>query len=186
MAEKRRRASGQGSVYQTADKRGWHASLTYYDATGKRRRIHRRARTQALATKALREAQTRLDAGRPLRDAPTRLADFLPRWLESGHVQAVKPRTYDAYQWAAGKLTAELGTETLARLTAEKIDRAYGRMVAGGLKPSSIQVVHAALHLALDQARRWKLVSTSPPTPPRRGWAAPSARCTRRRSSPHS
>lgn len=64
----------------------------------------------------------------------------------------------------------DLGSTPLAALTAQQLDRAYGRWRAEGLSPRTIRHIHRVLSAALHQAEKWDLLerpATDRATPPK-------------------
>ena len=97
--------------------------------------------------------------------------------------RASSPTTLAGYGRHVAMASREIGEIPLSRLTAQDLDRAYGKLIkSGGLsrdgkgtpRPLSRRTVlqlHRCLHTAFEQARKWKLVAenpardASPPTP---------------------
>lgn len=95
------------------------------------------------------------------RDAPVKgsvtVAELLERWLE--HVTPLRqPGTVRGHRTCIKAVIAELGSLRLNKLTAQDLDRAYGRWLAAGLAPATIRRYHSVLAAALHQARRWSVV----------------------------
>ena len=56
-------------------------------------------------------------------------------------------------------IAPELGHRSLSRLAPQDLESLYGKLLAKGLSPRSVRLVHAVIHRALRQAERWSLVS---------------------------
>jgi integrase len=97
------------------------------------------------------------------------VAQYLDRWLEQMRSQ-VAPRTHERYAELCRKTIAPLiGDETLAKLQPARVSHAYARALAdgrrdgkGGLSPRTVLHLHRVLRSALQQAVRWRLISTNP------------------------
>jgi len=101
------------------------------------------------------------------------VGDWLDQWLED-HVKpnsSDSPRTYEAYESAVRvRLKPELGKVQLGKLSGAHIQRAYARL-AGRYAPKTVNFTHNILHLALEAARKQRLIGANPSedvTPPRR------------------
>lgn len=90
------------------------------------------------------------------------VADLLTRWLEHQTARGLAPKTLHSYRCFARRISEELGSKELRKLTAADLDRFYARLVAGGLSAKSVHHYHATLRAALRQARRWGLIAVSP------------------------
>src|SRR6266550_7930870 len=67
--------------------------------------------------------------------------------------------TYVQYRSMINKhLVPGLGQVFLQKLTVQQLQAFYARKVEEGLKTSSISVIHAVLHKALENAVKWNLI----------------------------
>jgi integrase len=87
---------------------------------------------------------------------------LLDRWLAHRESLGRSPTTMREYHRLAEKVVRpELGHVRLSKLTARHLDQLYTKLSGRGLKPGSVRRVHALLHSALHQARKWKMVSSN-------------------------
>ena len=166
----RKRANGEGSVYQRSDGL-WVAAIT--GANGRRQRLY--AHTRAEAGRRLTEVLQRRDQG--VGDvAPggrDTVATYLMAWLD-GLGASVKPATGEKYRRDITlHVLPYVGRLPLPRLTPQRLQRLYGDLAEAGLSSMSIRHVHAVVHKALKQGVRWGKVARNvadlvdPPQAPR-------------------
>src|SRR6185437_15463164 len=102
--------------------------------------------------------------------------NLLDRWLET-KAQSVDPSTIGNYRWVADKyIRPGLGRARLASLKAADLDSFYVKLAAQPgervkkLSPRTIRICHSVIRPALDQARKWGLITRNPAidaSPPR-------------------
>lgn len=152
-----KRGNGEGSIYRRKDGR-WAAR---YSSCVEGRTVWRwiYAQTRDEAGRRLREALTARDAGTVVVDPSQTLATFLATWLEATK-PSLRARSWERYEEHVRLyLTPTLGRLRLAGdLRPEHVQRLYAGLLAKGVSPSTVPRVHAALHRALAQAVRWRLV----------------------------
>src|SRR5579864_2662271 len=130
--------------------------------TGKYRTIAREVRGgRRDAERAAAKLVTEIAEGRAS-VARCSVADLLTRWLEHQTARGLAPKTLHSYGGFARRISDELGSKELRKLTAADLDPFYARLIAGGLSAKSVQHYHATLRAALRQARRWGLIAVSP------------------------
>jgi integrase len=145
--------------------------------TGRKRYAQRTVHgTKKEAEKALARLVTEVDEGRHSASAAGTFGHLLDRWLET-KAQSVAPATIGNYRWVADKyIRPGLGQTRLASLKAVDIDSFYVRLAAQPgergkkLSPRTIRICHIVIRQALDQARKWGLITRNPATdasPPR-------------------
>jgi integrase len=155
---RRTRGNGEGSLRQRPDGR-WEARYHVDTPTGRERRSLL-ARTREEATQRLRDALHARDrTGVVSPRSRMTVGELLDAWLEA---LQVGPRTRLSYtQITRQHLIPALGDVQLTRLRPQQIEALYARLLATGRKPKVVRNVHGALHVALDKAVRWRLVSTN-------------------------
>ncbi len=145
--------------------------------TGRKRYAQRTVHgTKKEAEKALARLVTEVDEGRHSASAAGTFGNLLDRWLET-KAQSVDPATIGNYRWVADKyIRPGLGRARLANLKAADIDSFYVRLAAQPgergkkLSPRTIRICHVVIRQALDQARKWGLITRNPAvdaSPPR-------------------
>lgn len=160
----KRRANGQGSIYQRQDGR-WAASAA---VNGERRSFYGKTHAE-VAAKLLMALQARRD-GLPLPRETQTVKDFLEQWLKTAK-PTLRPRTFAGYAEVVKlHLVPELGNTRLARLTPQQVQALLNKKLADKLSPRSVQLIRAILRRALAQALKWGLVARNVATlvdPPR-------------------
>jgi len=170
---------GDGAWRKTAA--GW-ALDRMYDG----QRLHVAARTQNDARKAMRELVKRLDAGLPPRDATTTFGAWLAEWSgdildarqsKRGPLKVTTKETYrtllrthvvgrEAVDEGKKKLPAiapdPISATPLDKLKPSDIDRLMVRLTNKGMADSSRRQVYHILRLALESARRDRLIAVNP------------------------
>ena len=166
------------SISRTTTRKGtirWQARWREPGVGGKPRLVKRNFATQ----KEAKSHAARMSEERELRGVgdPHRhsTGKYLRRWL--AHLRERgdhAPTTLAGYERCAAIATHHIGHVPLAKLGAHDLDRLYatlrrrgGRPRADGkparaLSPQSVLHVHRFLHVALEQARKWKLIAYNP------------------------
>ena len=159
----KRRASGEGSVYQLADGSwrgvvdlGWHG--------GRRRRRYVRSRTKAEVVRETRRLAAEAEAGRLRPDRAPTVAGWLDRYLTEVAASKVRPSTLDRYRQEVRLYIAPgLGKVRLDKLTPAQVSDFY-RDQLQRLSPGSVRRLHALLRRSLTVAVRWQVINWNPVT----------------------
>lgn len=155
----RKRANGEGSLYQTKAGK-WIGALTVgYTPDGKQVR-------QTVSGDTRKEVREKLDAlirqrdnGLPVRLEKQTVKQFLERWLEDIIKQRDKPRTYDSYRGQISKhIYPAVGHLPLGKLTPQHLQAIIRTMKDANLTPRTIVYTMRILRQALDQAMKWNLL----------------------------
>lgn len=158
MAEKKRRARGEGSIRQRKDGT-WEARfVTGIDpGTGKEIRKSVYAKTQKEVRKKMTEAISSLDAGTYKEPSKMTVGEWLDIWT-AGYLGDVRPRTVESYHCQIrNHIRPALGATKLEALNAHTIQMFYNRLSEEGedkpgLSPKTVKIIHGVLHKALGQA----------------------------------
>jgi integrase len=145
--------------------------------TGRKRYVQRTVHgTKREAGKALARLVTEVDEGRHSASAAGTFGNLLDRWLETKS-QSVDPSTISNYRWVTEKyIRPGLGRSRLASLKAVDIDSFYVRLARDpgdrgkNLSPRTIRICHTVIRQALEQGRKWGLITRNPAidaSPPR-------------------
>jgi integrase len=157
MVKPRRRAKGEGSIYQRKDGR-YVAEMTLVD--GKRKQFY--GKTQKEALEKLRKAQREQEQGILATGPQQTIKQFLEYWLEDVHKLKVRPGTYEVYRTVLDNhLIPVLGHIKLQKLTTQQVQTLYAKKLKEGLSSQRVQTIRAVLHKALDHAKRIKLVGSN-------------------------
>jgi integrase len=148
-----KRANSEGSVTKRKDGL-WEARITLEG--GKRKSFY--AKTRQEASRKLAEALRDRDRGVLVVGGRQTVGQYLSAWLDT-LVATIRPRTLQRYeQYVRVHLIPALGTITLTKLTAQRVQALYTRKLADGLSSSTVNHLHQVLHRALESAVRLELV----------------------------
>jgi integrase len=138
--------------------------------TGKRRRKwHTFHGTKRQAETECARLIAELDGGSYIEPAKTTVREYFVKWL--AHEKAnVSPKTHQRYEELLLKNVAPvLGSVTLNKLTAAKIDATWTHLLEsgrrdgkGGLSPRTVHHCRRVMLTAMDQALKWDLLKKNP------------------------
>jgi integrase len=134
------------------------------DRTGKRK-YHRETvkGTKKDAQKRLNEILRERDQGTFTEPSKVTLDEYLDQWLEGAVRPRASRRTADGYAALMERYVRKpLGLKRLDRLQPLDIQKVYAGMLQRGLSGRTVRHVHSALHNALRQAVRWRMLSHNP------------------------
>ena len=168
MAEKKRRARGEGSIRQRKDGT-WEARfVTGIDpGTGKEIRKSVYAKTQRKVRKKMTEAIAALDKDDYREPTKMTLAQWLDIWSNE-YLKGVKPNTVLNYnQHIKNHIKPAMGAIKLDTLNAHTIQKFYNQMGEEhvnkpALSPKTIKNIHGVLHKALNQAVMLGYIRSNP------------------------
>lgn len=162
-----KRGHHEGTIYKRPNGT-WAAQIMI---AGRRRTKY--APTRRACQAWLTEQRAALDQGRSLEPVRVTVADYLTHWLEIGQ-PTWAPSTHKHYaQVVRDHLVPEIGSVQLQRLRPDHVQVLLSRKLQAGTGTRTVQLAHAVLRRALNQARRWGLITTNPaevidaPRPPR-------------------
>jgi integrase len=152
---RKRRARGEGSVYQRKDGR-WVVQVELGD--GKRKQFYVKSEREGL--KKLRQVQHELEQGTLATGPQQKLGAYLEDWIENVHKDKLRVSTYVKYKKLIKYVVADLGDIWLQKLEPQHVQRFYARKLhKDKLSTKTVHEIHGVLHLALKNAVRWNLVS---------------------------
>lgn len=145
--------------------------------TGRKRYAQRTVHgTKREAERALARLVTEVDEGRHSASAAGTFGNLLDRWLETKE-QSVDQSTIASYRWVTEKYVRPgLGRSRLASLKVSDIDSFYVKLAGQPgergkkLSPRTIRICHGVIRQALEQGRKWGLITRNPAidaSPPR-------------------
>lgn len=154
----KRRGRGEGSIAQRPDGR-WVArvDLGWQDGARRRKAIYGWTRREVAdqLPKALEHARQ----GMPFADGQQTVGPYLQTWLTLKQA-TLRPRAYASYeQTIRAHLEPGLGRVRLARLTPQHVAAWFTTHQVHGASARTIRYARSVLRAALNQARRWDLVS---------------------------
>lgn len=98
-----------------------------------------------------------------LRSSSCTVAELLEAGLEQAEAEGLERTTLRGYRRVAeSQIVPALGTKSIAKLTAEDLDRFYRALAKAGYAQSTIHQVHVVLRRVLESARRWGWISYNP------------------------
>ncbi len=153
----RRRANGEGSIYQRKSDGRWVASISVGGM--KRKHILGRTHAEVAAKKAALLADR--DKGIPIPTSTQTLSQYFDFWLNSVR-ESVRPRAYESYDLNARRLRPLIGKAKLSTLSPAAIEVAYGKLLQRGLARRTVSQAHSVLHNALEKAVEWGLIGRNP------------------------
>lgn len=137
---------------------------------GKRRqRLKGGFHTRADAEKALAELLVQVDKGLAVDPTRQTLGDYLDDWLEAA-ASSLRPTTAELYGKAINNwITPRIGGLRLQSVTPKHLQDLYAELLvsgrvngSGGLSPRSVRLAHQVLHMALNRAAEWRMISRNP------------------------
>jgi len=145
-------------------------SIVYDEPTtdGERNQVMRSVRKLGGSGTNYKEAQTILaEIERKIRrgeytNSGHSVESFLEEWLTYAETQ-VAATTYREYLNACRRhLIPKLGKVTLDQLTPVHVKNAYKKLQDNGLAPKTVKNIHNVLRGALEQAIRWRMLTSNP------------------------
>ena len=100
----------------------------------------------------------------PVRPKPeSSLADYIEYWLAVSVEPRLRPKTSHDYREHLSRYAlSSIGEVRLRDLCPLDLQSVYAGLLRQQLAPRTIRYTHSILHAALEQARRWKLISDNP------------------------
>jgi integrase len=91
------------------------------------------------------------------------LNQYLDRWLELAARPKLRAKSYGDYQALLGRhIRPALGEQELPGLAPLDLQSVYHQMRSSGLSSRTVHYTHAVLHAALEQAVRWRQITSNP------------------------
>jgi len=163
---KKKRANGEGSIYQRPNGT-WVAQITTgRDCEGKLKRVSYSGKTRREAQEKATKALSELQNGTFVEPTKTTLSQWLDTWMQEYKKQSLRPTTYEGYKIIIDvHIKSAVGGIQLRQLQPSDLQRFYNSKLEngradgkGGLSPRMIRYIHAILHGALKQAIKEGLV----------------------------
>ena len=130
----KKRANGEGSIYQRKDGRWGYA----YTVNGKQ--ISRAAKTQAEAVSRLQEARAKILAGTYIDPSKITMEGWLTLWLKEYAAPTVRKSTLASYKSVVDNhLIPALGKTRLQALRPDQVQSFINKQVKEGCAPSSVK-----------------------------------------------
>ena len=171
---KKRRGTGEGTVYKRKDGR-WEAAVSL--GNGRRKSVygHTQREVQEKKTALLNS----LRQGLPLPGERLTVGEFLEAWLREHAQHTVRPATLRSYRAKVQNyLIPALGRISLVKLTPRHVEKMMTEQIQAGVPPRSVAHNRAVLRNALSTGLRWSVVGrnvaalATPPSVPEREYHA--------------
>lgn len=130
------------------------------DGSRRRRRVY--GRTPQECADRLHALRRLVDDGGLPTGPATTTGQWLDHWLAVIAGPSLRPRTREQYAWAIERARPHLGGVPLARLAPEHLEACYAALLADGLSPASVLIVHRRLRTALTVAEQRRRIGRSP------------------------
>ena len=170
---RRKRGSGEGSIYKLKDGR-WRAAVSVGWKDGKRIRKTFTGKTRYAVAEQMKVALRSQQQGLPIAPERQTVGQFLDAWVEDSARPSVRPKTYIFYESIVRlHLKPVLGKIPLQKLEPQHIQRLMNKKLESGLSPRMLRHIHRTLATALQVAERHDRVPrnvatlTDPPKAPR-------------------
>ena len=178
MTSKRRRAHGEGSVYEQRPGL-WAASLDLGWIDGKRRRKTVYASSEKEAIRKRAELRRRQEQGENLAAVPRTLSEWLTEWMTMKEHEGTRQSTLRGYRWLIeSHIRPTLGKVALDKLNPTMIRRVLTAKISEGLSAATVRHIHGMIRNVLGDAQREELLHRNPALAVR----APTVRPVERRS----
>ncbi|GGQ77720.1 tyrosine-type recombinase/integrase [Couchioplanes azureus] len=178
MTSKRRRAHGEGSVYEQRPGL-WAASIDVGWVDGKRKRKTVYAASEKEAVRKRGELLSRQQRGENLAAPPRTLSQWLDEWMAMKQHESTRQSTLRGYRWLVeSHVRPTLGRVPLDKLTPTMIRRVLTAKTGEGLSATTVRHIHGLVRNVLSDAQREELLHRNPALAVR----APSARTVERRA----
>ncbi|MHB8191412.1 MAG: tyrosine-type recombinase/integrase [Ferrimicrobium sp.] len=156
---RRSRSAGDGTITRIT-LGTYRSELRWTDESGTGHRRTKTTHSLRDANKALTELKRLRDSGESPRAAPKTLSDLLDAWLQF-KASEVTVGTIDQYKYAVRHIKSGLGGVVLSKLQPQTIDE-FLRSKLETLSPRYVKLLRTVLSMSLDQAVRWKLLTSNP------------------------
>lgn len=181
----KKRANGEGSIYQRQDGR-WAGAAYVLTTEGTFKRVQKYGKTREEVYRKIVEAQEKSNKGVPVADKPWKLGEYLDYWLAQVVRPAKRWNTYKKYEQTVRLyLKPGLGKQRLDQLRVAKVQSFLNQQIQAGHSVAKVHIMRMVLGAALTRAMREELITvnvarltTLPPPPPKKvkPWTADEAR----------
>ncbi|MCW2538730.1 MAG: site-specific recombinase XerD [Frankiales bacterium] len=150
----RRRANGEGTIYQRKDGR-WEGAVYLQTVSGQRKRIRTYGNTAAEVRTALALQINANQTGVPVADTPLSVGTYLDYWLANIAKPNRRPKTYLLYELTVRlHIKPALGVKSLTRLSVAQVQEFLNSQLAAGRSIRTVHLIRTVLSAALTRAMR--------------------------------
>lgn len=154
-----KRTNGEGSIYRRKDGR-WVGSIHVRTTTGKYERRYIYGKTRGDVEQKFADLRRKLDQGAQLPPAKLTVSAYLTEWVEQTAAKRVRPSTLTSYRHSINRyINPQLGDKKLDKLTARDVRQFLGKLESQEIGTRTIQICHATLRAALEDATREEVLS---------------------------
>lgn len=152
---RRRRASGEGSVYPVKSKGLWAGQITL--PTGERK--YKYSKRQDVVKEWLLTARSDLQKGVLPQNDKVTLGEFMSTYMETVAKDTLRPRTLEM-NWSLIRvhIIPGLGKIRLKDLGPQHLQAFYRAKIDSGLSRRTVQLLHGTIRRALNQAVSWEIL----------------------------
>lgn len=153
---RRRRASGEGSVYWIDKKGLWAGQVTLPDGSRK----FKYSKRQEAVKEWLLTQRSELRQGIYTKKDNITVSDFMARYIETVAKNTLRPTTLEGnLGQIKNHINPTIGKIKLKDLRPDHIQSLYSQKLSQGLSRRTVQLLHVNLRTALKQAVKWGLVA---------------------------
>jgi integrase len=152
---RRRRASGEGSVYWIGKKGLWAGQITLPDGTRK----FKYSKSQGTVKEWLLTARSELRRGILPKNDTITVSEYTKNYLETVGKNTLRPSTQEMYwSYINVHINPSLGKIKLKDLGPHHLQTFYSRKIEEGLSKRTVQILHATMRRILNQAVSWGML----------------------------
>lgn len=151
----------KGSIFQRSDGL-WIGRIDLPSHSGKRRTKQVSSKSKNTVIQKMRELRKQLEQQGDLPTESMKVSAWFDYWLREVVDKTRRPKTADAYRWAAGKVTPVIGTLRLEAIKGEHIRRVLSTMDADGISSTSQKNAHSVMSAAFKDAVREGRIARNP------------------------
>jgi integrase len=148
-----RAANGRSTIIKRDDGR-WHGYVSMgTGGDGRRERRHVSAKTRPEVVAKVKALEAQHDAAVVSAGKPMTVEEWLDYWIENIAPSRVRARTLASYKsMIRMHVVPYIGKRRLDQLLPEHLEKAYAKILEGGLSPATVLRVHRLVHRALKVA----------------------------------
>jgi len=155
----RKRGQNEGSIFQRKDGR-WCSVVDLGWENGKRKRKTYYGATRKAVAEALNKALREMAQGLPVAIQRQTVEQFLEHWLENAVRPATRPATFSSYTDTVKlHILPILGRLPLSKVSPQHVQTLLNQKLKQGLSSRYVAYIRAVLRIALNQAKKWNLVT---------------------------
>jgi integrase len=153
---RRRRASGEGSVYRIEKKGLWAGQITL--PNGERR--YKTSKRQEVVKEWLLSARNDVKQGVLPQNDKITVSEFMESYMETVAKNTLRPSTQEIYEvYVRVHIKPSLGKIKLKDLSPHHLQAFYSRKIEEGLSKRTVQIIHGIIRRVLNQAVSWGMVT---------------------------